>query len=48
MTQAAFVYHQSAAEQLTLKLGGTWNGGQGKARCPYHDDHDPSLDIQGR
>lgn len=42
----ATAYGPSAAERLTHKLGGTWNGVQGKALCPYHDDHDPSLDIK--
>jgi len=33
------------AETLTLQLGGRWTGGRGRARCPCHDDHDPSLSI---
>lgn len=35
----------SPAETLTLQLGGRWSGGRGRARCPCHDDHDPSLWI---
>jgi hypothetical protein len=35
------------ARELTVALGGTWNAPrrEGKARCPGHDDSDPSLDI---
>ena len=33
------------AETLTLQLGGRWTGGRGRARCPCHDDRDPSLSI---
>ena len=45
MTQAR-AYDISAAQRLTLALGGSWNSTKGKALCPYHDDHDPSLDIK--
>ncbi len=33
------------AQDLTARLGGKWHGRYGKARCPAHDDHDPSLSI---
>ena len=33
------------ARELTKALGGRWNGSSGTARCPAHDDHDPSLSI---
>lgn len=33
------------AQNLTLALHGKWNGRTGKARCPAHDDHTPSLSI---
>jgi putative DNA primase/helicase len=33
------------AEQLAKQLGGKRAGNQFKARCPAHDDHDPSLII---
>ena len=37
----------SAAETLTSRLGGKWHhAGYGEARCPIHDDHDPSLTIR--
>ena len=33
------------AEALTRALGGRWNGSYGSAKCPAHDDHDPSLSV---
>jgi hypothetical protein len=38
------------AKELTLALGGRWNDRmqRGNARCPAHDDTDPSLDITER
>src|SRR5262245_43460470 len=37
-----------SAMELTAKLGGRWDAytKKGKARCPSHDDRDPSLDIE--
>lgn len=35
-----------SAEELTVQLGGTWNGrNSGMARCPAHNDTNPSLSI---
>ncbi len=36
------------ARDLTEALDGRWDGmrRKGKARCPAHDDHEPSLDIE--
>ena len=34
------------AEQLTRALGGRWHGQYGTARCPAHDDRNPSLSIR--
>ncbi len=34
------------AESLTKALGGRWSGSAGAARCPSHDDHDPSLSVR--
>ena len=34
------------AEQLTRMLGGRWHGQYGTARCPAHDDRNPSLSIR--
>ena len=34
------------AEQLTRYLKGRWYGSYGTARCPAHDDHNPSLSIK--
>jgi putative DNA primase/helicase len=31
---------------LTARLGGKWHRSYGAARCPVHDDHDPSLTIR--
>ena len=33
------------AEELVRELGGTWNGSNGKARCPAHHDRKPSLSV---
>jgi hypothetical protein len=33
------------AEELTRALSGRWSGSGGTARCPGHDDHDPSLSV---
>ena len=33
------------AEELTKALGGRWGDSSGVARCPAHDDHDPSLSV---
>ncbi len=35
------------AEELTMALGGHWHGAYGTARCPAHDDREPSLSIRG-
>jgi hypothetical protein len=34
------------AESLTRRIGGRWYGSYGAARCPAHDDRDPSLSIR--
>jgi hypothetical protein len=34
------------AERLTTCLGGRWHGHYGTAKCPAHDDHEPSLSIR--
>ena len=34
------------AEALTERIGGRWYGSYGAARCPVHDDRDPSLSIR--
>jgi hypothetical protein len=34
------------ARSITLALGGKWHGKYGEARCPAHDDHNPSLSIR--
>ena len=34
------------AAELTKALGGHWHGASGIARCPAHDDHDPSLSVR--
>lgn len=34
------------AEALTRQLGGRWQGRYGSARCPAHDDKNPSLSIK--
>lgn len=33
------------AKKLVRALGGQWNGGSGMARCPAHDDTNPSLSV---
>ncbi len=33
------------AEELTKALAGRWHGSYGTARCPAHDDREPSLSI---
>jgi len=33
------------ARELTASLDGIWRGSNGMARCPAHDDHNPSLSI---
>ncbi len=33
------------AQELTKALSGQWHGSYGTARCPGHDDHDPSLSV---
>lgn len=35
-----------SARSLTDALGGRWHGSYGAARCPAHDDRDPSLTIR--
>ena len=37
-----------SAEWLTYELGGRYNGRNGIARCPAHDDRHPSLSIAER
>ncbi len=34
------------AREITKALGGHWHGSYGTARCPAHDDHEPSLSIR--
>ncbi len=34
------------AEELTQALGGRWQGSYGTARCPAHEDKDPSLSVR--
>ena len=34
------------AQALTKALGGSWHGSYGTARCPAHDDREPSLSIR--
>jgi putative DNA primase/helicase len=36
----------SAARGLTKALGGRWCGSYGLARCPTHDDREPSLKVR--
>ena len=33
------------AQELTAALGGRWHGSYGTARCPAHEDRNPSLQI---
>jgi hypothetical protein len=35
-----------SARELTIALGGGWHGGNGMARCPAHNDRNPSLSIR--
>jgi putative DNA primase/helicase len=35
----------SPAEVITARLTGRWSGGRGMARCPAHDDTNPSLSL---
>jgi len=39
---------EPSAQALTLALGGKFVNGLGKACCPAHDDHKPSLEIAER
>ncbi len=34
------------ARRLVQALGGHWHGSYGTARCPAHDDREPSLSIR--
>jgi len=34
------------AREITEALGGRWCGSYGHARCPTHDDHEPSLTLK--
>ncbi len=34
------------AQEITKALGGSWHGSYGTAKCPAHDDRDPSLSIR--
>lgn len=34
------------AQDLTKALGGRWTGASGIARCPSHDDQEPSLSVR--
>ena len=33
------------AREIVAALKGRWRGSSGTARCPAHDDHDPSLSV---
>lgn len=35
----------SNAQRITAALGGRWTGGNGIARCPAHEDRNPSLSL---
>lgn len=35
----------SDAQRITAALGGRWTGGNGIARCPAHEDRNPSLSL---
>ena len=34
------------AQDITKALGGSWHGSYGTAKCPAHDDREPSLSIR--
>ncbi len=34
------------AQEIVKTLGGSWHGSYGTARCPAHDDREPSLSIR--
>ena len=34
------------AQEIVKALGGRWHGADGTARCPAHDDHEPSLSVR--
>ena len=34
------------AQDMTKALGGHWHGSYGTARCPAHDDREPSLSTR--
>jgi hypothetical protein len=34
------------ARSITLALGGRWHGRYGTARCPVHNDREPSLKVK--
>ncbi len=38
-------YEHLDAEAVTRRLGGRWDGRQGSARCPAHEDKNPSITI---
>ena len=35
-----------AARTITQALGGRWHGTYGTARCPAHEDRNPSLKLR--
>ncbi len=35
-----------SAQAVVKALGGTWHGSYGTARCPAHDDREPSLSVR--
>jgi hypothetical protein len=35
-----------SAAEVVAALGGHWRGGYGRARCPAHNDRNPSLSIR--
>ena len=34
------------AQEITKALDGRWHGSYGVAKCPCHDDHEPSLSVR--
>ena len=36
------------ARDIIQALGGRWHGGYGTARCPAHEDKNPSLSVSER